>query len=564
MVCGLKGTGKSTFCRILANTMLSNRVNSNTVSYGFARRDYLGAKGIAFLDLDPGQPEYSPPGEVTLMYMRRFNLGVPYAHPIIGISEPNSLIRAHHIGAVSANDDPRHYQRCVLDLFRHYQHLLSKDPSCPLVINCSGWVTASGLEVLVGLIEKMAPSNIVYTREKRSEVAAILSEAAAKVGADFQPLMSHQPPTLTRTASDLRMMQALSYFHIDEPEGINLGWDRAPLNEVAPLTVRYSGASQDIFAIMILGQEQDPELYRYIFEGSVVGVVVLEDDTAIIGVKNDGLLGSVGAVSRKDDSATQADGQLGSVGAISRKDDSATQADDQLNGVGACLEDVIGRYKDHPRGHGQSDKFKVFRTSKHDSMSDEDSDVGDMQGSDESDFRPLPRQKSRKTPVSGNSDSQPNQTSSKVINHPLVSRTPEGLPYLYTGTQTGFQSALDPSKSYSIGQALIHGIDPDFQTIHLYTPIPTSTLQSLARQDSKIVLVRGGLDMPTWAFLEEYHAMATRRRQSESSRDGKGCKLLGSEMKEWAQRTPWAALKDERGERSSARVRHSRRNLRTG
>ena len=545
MVCGLKGTGKSTFCRMLANTMLSNRAESITISCGFVRKGHLGAKGIAFLDLDPGQPEYSPPGEVTLMSMRRFNLGVPYSHPIIGISDPNKLIRAHHIGAVSANEDPQHYQRCALDLFRHYKNILLKeDPSCPLIINYSGWVTASGLEVLVGLIEKMSPSEIVYTQGGRSEVGAILSQAAAKAGAVFQPLISHQPPILTRTAFDLRTMQALSYFHIDEPEGINLGWNRTPLIEGAPLTVRYSGASQDILAVMILGQEQHPELYRYIFEGSVVGVVVLEDDTAIIGTKDNG--------------------QLGSAGALSWEDNLATQDHNQLSRTGAGLTDVIGIDEDHSREIRRSGRFKIVRASDNKLMSDEDSDVDEIPGSDESSFGQVPQKQSGKISASGILNSQPIQSSHKAGSHPLVSRTPEGLPYLYTGARTGVQPALDPGKSHSLGQALIHGIDPDSQMIYLYTPIPTSTLQSLARQGSKIVLVRGSLDMPTWALSEEYHGMATRRRQSEPSREGKGDKLVRSEMREWVQRTPWAALKEVREERSSARVRHSRRNLRTG
>lgn len=544
MVCGLKGAGKSTVCRMLANAMLSNRADPTTVSYGFVRKGYLGAKGVAFLDLDPGQPEFSPPGEITLMSMRRFNLGVPYTHPVIGMSEPNRLIRAHHIGAVSANDDPQHYQRCALDLFRHYQLLLKEDPSCPLVVNCSGWVTASGLEVLVGLIGEISPSEIVYIQGGRSEVATILSEAAVKVGAVFQPLVSQQPPILTRAASDLRMMQALSYFHVEKPEGINLRWNRAPLSEGPPLTVRYSGASQDIFAVMILGQEQDPLLYRYILEGSIVGVVVLEDDSAIIEVKENGQLGSVGAFSAEDNSASNDEGQLGQ--------------------VGTSLEDLAGRDKDYRGEYRRSGRFKNLREPENYLTIDEDSEVSDIDGSDGSNFRQTLQQRSGKISASRKNDPQPIQTSNKVVNHPLVSRTPEGLPYLYTGARTGVQPALDPGKSYSLGQALIHGIDSNSQMIYLYTPIPTSTLQTLVRQESKIVLVRGSLDMPTWAFMEEYHAMATKRTQSGSSREGKGDKLLRSETKDWVQRTPWAALREERGVRSSARVRHSRRNLRTG
>jgi hypothetical protein len=151
------------------------------------------------------------------------------------------------------------------------------------------------------------------------------------------------------------------------------------------------------------------------------------------------------------------------------------------------------------------------------------------------------------------------------VHHPLVSRTPDGLPYLYTGAAIGVQPALDPSKCYSLGQALIRAVDPASQMIHLFTPIPPSTLHSLARQQSKIVLVRGALDMPTWAFFEEYVVMATQRRRGASTGGLRKREKVGEwEMKEWADRTPWAEFRDGREEKSSAKVRHSRRNLRTG
>lgn len=548
MVCGPKGTGKSTFCRILANSLLSTRVNSTTTSYGFAKRDHLGANGIAFLDLDPGQPEFSPPGEVTLMYMRRFNLGVPYTHPIIGISEPNRLIRAHHLGAVSPNDNPEHYQNCALDLFRHYFILLLEDPSCPLIVNCSGWVTARGLEVLVRLIQQMSLTDIVCTTKVGGppEVATILGEAAAQAGTHFQLLAAQQPALLNRTPSDLRVMQALSYFHLDKAEGIHLRWNPSPLNEVAPLTVRYSGASQDIFAIMILGEEQDPELYGYLLEGSVVGVVALEDNGAIIGVQTDGQLGSVGAITLEDNSAVIEAPEEG-----------------QLGDVGACPEDVVGKGEIQSGDGNYNDRFKFPHASRLGSTSDGETDDDNMAESDGSNFG-RPWRPSRKFPAADNLSMQPSRSTNTAVEHPFVSRTPEGLPYLYTGAGIGVQAALDPSKSYSIGQALIRGIDPSSQTIHLYSPIPQATFQQLARRKAKVVLVRGAMDTPTWAFMEEFVAMTTQRKRGRSAGGGRREKVGAWEMKEWAEGVPWAAFKDGREERSSARVRHSRRNLRTG
>jgi polynucleotide 5'-hydroxyl-kinase GRC3/NOL9 len=43
-VTGSKGSGKSAFARLLVNTLLSQ-----------------GHRVVAYLDLDPGQPEFTPP-----------------------------------------------------------------------------------------------------------------------------------------------------------------------------------------------------------------------------------------------------------------------------------------------------------------------------------------------------------------------------------------------------------------------------------------------------------------------------------------------------------------------
>jgi polynucleotide 5'-kinase involved in rRNA processing len=517
MVCGLKGTGKSTFCRLLANSMLSARANSTKESYGFAERDYSGSNGVAFLDLDPGQPEFSPPGEVTLTHMRQFNLGVPYTHPMVGTTKPNRLARAHHIGAVSANVNPEHYRKCALDLFRHYKFLLLQDPSCPLIVNCSGWVTASGLEVLVALIQQMALTDIVYTTKGGPpEVSRTLGDVADKAGVAFHPLESQQPTTLTRSAADLRMMQALSYFHLDEPEGIHPRWSRSPLNEVAPTMVRYCGPSQDIFALMILGEEQDPDLYGSIFEGSIVGVVALEDDSAIPGVRNEG----------------------------------------RLDRIAASPEDDVEMNEIHHDEQNASRQLKLPHAQDLDLSTIDDFDDACIS---ESRSDPSSRHPPSKTPRN-----HPTKPVNADVKHPLVSRTPEGLPYLYTGTGVGMQAPLDPSKCHSLGQALIRGIDAASQTIHLLTPIPTSTLQSLGRHQTKIVLVRGALDMPTWAYMEAYVAMANRRRPGGLRREGNREKSGAWAMKEWAEGTPWAEFTEGKGEKGSAKVRHSRRNLRTG
>lgn len=509
MICGPKGTGKSTFCRMLANSIL-------TITVGQLRLGSpISKDGVAFLDLDPGQPEYSPPGEISLVHLRSCNLGVPYTHPLIISSEGNNLIRAHHVGGVTLKDDPGHYQRCALNLLYHYKRMLSRYPSCPLIVNCSGWVQGSGLEVLIELIRQWNFTDIVHMSMLGPvEVVDTLADSARKAGVTFYTLTAQPSEFTTRTAADLRSMQTLSYFHLDEPEGGNHRWNPTIINEMAPVTARYAGAGQDIFAIIILGEEQDPEFIAGILEGSVVGLVAVEDDTAI----ND-----------KD---------------YSRNDPTSTESELELVDTAEAEAESI-----------EQPQWTTPQTHREKLLSDSDSD----QASDSSpsrSFQPYAPRRERGTP--GSKKRKESQTNNDM-RHPLVSRTPEGLPYL--SSNSGINNALDPFKSYSIGQALVRGINTTTQTLHLLTPIAPSVFQTLRQRNTKIVLVRGKLDIPTWAYREEYFAAIARRRRGKRE-NGDAARFGADEMRAWAEGTPWASFVDGKEPKGpGTKVWRVRRNL---
>jgi polynucleotide 5'-hydroxyl-kinase GRC3/NOL9 len=202
-VCGPKSSGKSTFARLLTNRLLSNLPGSEKGS---------NATGIALLDLDPGQPEYSTPGHLSLVHLQEPNFGPPYAHPI-----PHGkcrMVRSHAIGAVTPSMAPSFYMACASDLLAHYRNLLSSSLNCPLVINTPGWVLGTGLEILVDLITKIRPTDVVYMSQAGPpEVTTSLKEAAK--GKPLFTLPSQTSEYTTRTATHLRIMQSMSYFHLD-------------------------------------------------------------------------------------------------------------------------------------------------------------------------------------------------------------------------------------------------------------------------------------------------------------------------------------------------------------
>lgn len=517
LICGPKGSGKSTLCRILANSLLTRSIAQSVSASS------VGGDGVAFLDLDPGQPEYSPSGEVSLLHLRSCNLGIPFTHPTVMSSEGDKLIRAHHVGGVSLMDDPGHYLKCALDLLQHYTLLTYQHPACPLIVNCSGWVLGSGLEVLTELIRHWAFTDILYTsRMGPMEVVDTLAESASKAGTPFYTLASQPCQIATRSAADLRMMQTLSYFHLEEPEARFHRWNPSLINDIEPLVVRYSGPRQDIFGIIILGEEQGPQYLASILEGSVVGLVVIEDEAAIMCEEKPCQLDSAVAASEQH-----------------------TEEED--------LAELEGT---------QQAQFATLQASRDNISSDSESDQAstDSRGSSQTgSFQPpYPRRRKRNRP--GLKDTAAMRANNHFM-HSSISRTAEDLPYLSTGI--GINTPLDPSKSHSIGQALVRGINPGTKTLHLLTPIPQQTFRTLRQQNAMIALVRGKLDTPTWAYREEYEAAAVRRRRGRREAGGKQEPFGVDEIRAWAEGIPWAKVVDGKEPKSQgAKVWRVRRNLR--
>lgn len=439
MVCGPKGAGKSTFCRILANALIQK-------APAMGHTNVPDNECVAFLDLDPGQPEYSPPGELSLLRLQSWNLGPPFTHPTSG---PNQLVRAHHFGHFSPKEDPKHYYRCVLDLLGHYRYMARGYSSCPLIINSAGWIQSNGLELLSDLIHGMSLTDAIYMSTSGPEdVVDTLQEATSRSHVTFHQLTSQSSDFATKSAADFRMMQTLSYFHMSEPEGdqAEMRWNPGLLTRMAPLVIHYAGPKQGILAVTRLGDAPDQEFVESILDGCVVGVVAVD----------------------------QRNGALA----------------EEYNSNGALEPD--------------------------ERLPDEAADTR---------------------------------------NQVFIRRTTSEIPYLSSCNHT--TSALSPDRSFSLGQALIRGMDPDNKTIHLLTPIPATAVQA---HSPDIVLVRGSLDTPTWAYKEDFEREKAKRRVRERQLDTNEV-FDGADTRRWAEKQPWAGLVDG-GRGSSGKVRRVRRDVR--
>ncbi|CAP81244.1 Polynucleotide 5'-hydroxyl-kinase grc3 [Penicillium rubens] len=277
LICGPKASGKSTFSRYLLNHVLSPTPETEN--------GYTNTDGVAFLDLDPGQPEFAPMGQVYLARLHSPFFGPPFTHPSLDDSRDGEIVRAHHIGAASPKEDPDHYALAVMDLMDQYRSLLEKHPQCPLIINYPGWIFGQGLEVATWLVRSLGLSDVVYMSEKGpSEVVDPLGLAAQEARVPLTILPSQPTDFVSRSSAQLRAMQIQSYFHMSYPNDLRTSlWSDVPLSRTRPITVDYAGARQGILGVMVMGSQISPDLLHETLEGAIVGVVTVESPRAIMG-----------------------------------------------------------------------------------------------------------------------------------------------------------------------------------------------------------------------------------------------------------------------------------------
>lgn len=135
-VCGAKGMGKSTLGRLVVNTLLNC------------------FPMVAFLETDVGQPEFTPPGLVSITLIKHIVVGPPHIHQ-------KHPARAHFIGDTSPKSDTALYTKSVEALVSWFgDYCMRRGISIPLVCNTNGWIRGVGLEVLKQILCVLDPTHI--------------------------------------------------------------------------------------------------------------------------------------------------------------------------------------------------------------------------------------------------------------------------------------------------------------------------------------------------------------------------------------------------------------------
>ncbi|XP_011622893.1 polynucleotide 5'-hydroxyl-kinase NOL9 [Amborella trichopoda] len=145
LVCGPKNAGKSTFSRYLINTLLNSRYQR-----------------VGYLDTDVGQPEYTPPGCLSLHV-------IDTQTPDLAVPCLKTPERCFFYGDISSKRDPDAYLDCVFNLYNYFreEYKLSNEQEfhetyhLPLVVNTPGWVKGVGYDILVNMLRYIGPTHVV-------------------------------------------------------------------------------------------------------------------------------------------------------------------------------------------------------------------------------------------------------------------------------------------------------------------------------------------------------------------------------------------------------------------
>lgn len=299
LVTGFNGSGKSTFARLLTNFLVTrpapmSRNNSTHIN-----------SNVCWLDLDPAHPEFSPPGQISLVLVNEPVLGPAYTHPYSDRAIGHDVLRAHNIATTTLKEDPTQYLACVENLFACYE---ATRGDTALIINCPKWAIGEGQETLLELIKRLPCTEAVfmlkgvapedqYTRdlpevpqdtsvfmslrpptyEMTARVLDTLRRAGSKSAVHFLSKVD-RPSLAFRTAAEFRNMQTMSYFQSLDPVNGVAKWESSALFAREPWLASYDPISPDILGILNSGAQATAENLSTIVDGMVLGLCMLEDD----------------------------------------------------------------------------------------------------------------------------------------------------------------------------------------------------------------------------------------------------------------------------------------------
>ncbi|KAK4052580.1 Polynucleotide 5'-hydroxyl-kinase grc3 [Microbotryomycetes sp. JL221] len=269
---GPKRVGKSSFARTLVNNLLTSYTS------------------VAYLDTDLGQPEFTTPGFVSLTLVNQPLLGPPFTHA-------TSPTASRFCGSTSPASDPRVYEAAVTALVARW-HEVNSDSSgstavSPLVVNTHGWNKGLGADLVARLRNQLGQVHVVSFSptsrdpdfDEGDDTARMTPTAFKLFAVDSIQVSPHEARW---SASDLRVLSIVSYFHTNSSSSRTRSWDFAcPLLARIPLLLPFAGQSSAISRICVPHTVVAPSQALSILNGSLIALAA-EDEESLLSSRHGG------------------------------------------------------------------------------------------------------------------------------------------------------------------------------------------------------------------------------------------------------------------------------------
>lgn len=200
-ITGAKGVGKSTCLRYMVHRMLAQ------------------CEMVAVLDVDTGQPEFTPPGMLSLCLVHKPLLSPPHLHMSSeGEDDYPTILESIFWGTNTSQSHPSKYLDAVAHLLQTYEEFLTESPRTPLLVNMDGWVKGFGGQVLQANLQQIRDLRHVIqingdTRSRSFELGVPCDGAwTAHEVSTFLEEKDYNVQTLSISARSLRDLRICTYF----------------------------------------------------------------------------------------------------------------------------------------------------------------------------------------------------------------------------------------------------------------------------------------------------------------------------------------------------------------
>nr|XP_043636693.1 polynucleotide 5'-hydroxyl-kinase NOL9 [Erigeron canadensis]XP_043636694.1 polynucleotide 5'-hydroxyl-kinase NOL9 [Erigeron canadensis] len=258
-ICGPTNSGKSTFSRHLLHRLFSRH------------------KRVAYLDTDVGQPEFTPPGCLSLTILDKES-----------IDSKVFPERCFFYGDDSSKRDPEIYLTYIISLYDHYQKQYNQlsgsasanDSGVPLIVNTPGWVKGIGYDLLVDMLKHFAPTHVVniyrYDKSKNLPSGAFWSQdgdvgavTLMEINSAYDSLDRSERPKRSRHVRDSSIV---TYFRQCFPGDMNISSDK----EIGQALAAHPPYEVSVSAVNIKhlhNKVPKAEIYQSL-NGTIVGLAV--------------------------------------------------------------------------------------------------------------------------------------------------------------------------------------------------------------------------------------------------------------------------------------------------